>query len=222
VAIQLIASKATHRAGEHQPGDGVYREQLLIATHELPLPFFTASDFVGPLQWATTAGGLSLSGARATLLPPNRTQLVTVTVTDVGTGVTVQRTVTVYSTFPLAPNWEFDVLLPLTKKKSEAEDRSAAFRGRGLPYPDGRGGAMPAGWRVEMVRREQFEAHLFESHLQFHDADLEFYFIDTGSGYEPRLVRYTAGGSRRVGGEQQHTITAQFEEIAPADSFLAA
>lgn len=66
------------------------------------------------------------------------------------------------------------------------------------------------------------ERQLLEAHMQWHDIDLEFYFLDEGSGYAPKLRRYTAGLGARAGGYQMHTMSVQFEELAAGDSFLAA
>lgn len=191
MALSVTQNKTVHRSGD------------------TPLPNFTEVGRVGThVDWTTSSGTLSvLTGDVTVLTPLNRTELITVTALDKNSSnvtlSTVIKSVQVYGTFPLQPNYPYDVEFDDKTLVSIAEDGTAVFR---VKSPIRRS------WQLSMPNRPFTEYSLLNPFYQYHKKFREFYYYDLAIN-ELILVRFDSSLKVTPIGPDQFTMSCVVKEI---------
>lgn len=187
---------------------GAYRYNTVDL--EAPKPIVSTNNG-SVVNWSTSAGTvLPVVGTNTTLIAPNRTQRVVVTATgdsDVGSiGIDI------IATFPIQPNFGYDVTLANKTIPSYGEDDSVVFRVKGLPR---RRWNLPIngspGW--EYLALLDFWAH-HQKHIPFYYEDLAaLEYVNGILVPTMRLVTFDSDYAVIVAGPDSYNIQVVVKEF---------
>lgn len=176
---------------------------------DLPLPTFTASGITGThVTWETTSGALSpTTGTSTTLTPNNETRLISVTAKDRAVDDTVLntvvKTVQIYSTFPLQPNYGYEIEMDDTTLISLAEDKTAVIRKKA---------GVKKVWQLQLPLRPLTEYETLRDFWLFHGKVLSFYYYDLAIT-ELKMVRFDSALRITPAGPDSYSMTCVVREV---------
>lgn len=191
----LNLTKVVYRAGS-QFAD---LDSSHIGPEAVP-PVLTASGYAGALAVSDNGAGGTFTLVptftdKWTYVPANKTQTVTITVTDAGGSEDISLAVT--ATFPFQPNYGYEFKTPSNSKVIVAKDNSPRFK---------RMPTRSATWSYFFLNRTIMDVSVVKTFEFWHDIDKEFYVIDPEL-VQQLLVRFDSDVGVKVNGANNFELS---------------
>lgn len=165
----------------------------------LAVPTFTADRSV---NWTTDSGVVApLVGVSTVLTAVNQTRVVTVT--GVSGGNSGSLSIQVYATFPVQPNYGYEIEWDDKTLMSIAEDQTVIAR---IKSPDKRS------WQLQFPNRPLTEYNTLKNFWSYHRKVIPFYYLDLAIA-ELKLCRFDSGLRTTPVGPDQFSMTCVVKEI---------